>query len=990
MNFVGPIGRLAILAVALGCSRPSARDSTPVAEYEGNPAGRGVQFAEVSAESGLAFSQVSGSLEQRYILEAMSGGVAFLDYDGDQYLDVFAVNSTRVGEVPERATNRLYKNVGAIGAAGPEVRRFQEVTEEAGLKRTGWGMGCAVGDYDNDADEDIYITYWGPNALYRNDGEGHFSDVTEEAKVGDPGWGTSAAFGDMDGDGDLDLYATNYVVFDLAAPPGGGKPCRGWKGLETFCGPHGMEAQADVLYRNDGEGRFTDVSEVVGISRYRYPGLGVVFTDFDDDGDQDIYVANDSEPNLLYRNDGNWRLTEIGALAGVAYSEEGRAQAGMGVDSGDYDNDGDLDLFVTNFSDDVNTLYQNQDGGSFVDATYAVGLGGEVRPYLGWSTAFFDYDDDGWLDLFVANGHLYPQLEAHPLGLRYAQRNLLYRNEGGRFRQVTVGSGSGLAVEKVSRGTAFGDYDNDGDVDLLVMNLNDSPTLLRNDGGNRNNWLGLELIGVESNRDALGSRVRLLAGSRVQVREVKRGYGYLSQHDGRVLFGLGEEDRVDRVEIRWPAGQLQVLEQPELRRYLVVREGSEELVASYARPAEKEGPLTMGNRPAREKSERESESRELLQQAEEASWAAEDYYRNGVELYEQGRYEEAVWALRSTIRLRPDYAKAYYSLGVVLYSGLGRYEEAARFLEQAVEQDSSQAETYQLVGKVYLSLGQPAKAIQALERATALKPSAWENHHWLGLAHLRCGQVEAATAAFQHAARAAPFAPVPHLHLARIYEKLGQQEAAQQEHLAFERLRPAQEQVEAYLQQLKEDPDDPESHYRLGRAYLQQGRYSEASGHFQRAIELDPRYGLAHYGLGAVYHLQGRLEEAIEAYTQAYRADSSLVMALNDLGRAYHQTGRLEEAIAAYQKAIRLRPDLALARSNLGEAYAAQGRRQEAIASFQVALDLDSTLVETRSALGLLYAAEGHREAAIREWEKVLRLAPEHPVAKRWIRRIEY
>lgn len=571
-----------ILLLISGCiSEPDKRLSSAFQSPREvhNEEGLEIQFSDVTEEAGLDFTLVSGSPEQRYILEAMAGGVAFVDYDGDGYLDVFMVNGTRIGDPPQEAFNRLYRNSAAPGIAGAEKRVFREVSREAGLKRSGWGMGCAAGDYDNDGDVDLYITYWGPNALYRNDGNGRFAEVTQEARVGDERWGSSAAFGDVDGDGWLDLYVANYLYFDLAEPPNGGELCTGFKGRQVFCGPQGLDPQADVLYRNEGDGGFTDVSRMTGISRHRYPGLGVVFGDYDGDGDQDIYVANDLEPNLLYRNDGHWHLSERGVPAGVAYSEEGRAQASMGVDFGDYDNDGDLDLFATNFSDDVNTLYQNRGDGSFVDVTYGVGLGDEARPYLGWSTAFFDADNDGWLDLFVANGHLYPQLEDSPLGLRYAQRNLFYWNEGGIFRRAGIEPGSGLEVEKVSRSTAFGDYDNDGDVDLLVMNLNDTPTLLRNDGGNRHNWLGLELIEGDHNRHAIGARVRVWAGDLQQVREVRQGYGFQSQHDPRLIFGLGARQRVERVEIHWPSGHRQVLEDPPLQRYLIVRQGIDEVLS---------------------------------------------------------------------------------------------------------------------------------------------------------------------------------------------------------------------------------------------------------------------------------------------------------------------------------------------------------------------------------------------------------------------------
>ena len=961
---------LILMGWALGCSpQPEER---PLPAPGEDLAAKSLRFVDVTAQSGLDFVQVSGSPAQRYILEAMTGGVAFLDYDHDGYLDVFFVNGTRQEAPPPQAGNRLYHNV--PGSDGNRV--FRDVTDAAGLRHSGWGTGCATGDYDNDGDVDLFVAGWGPDLLYRNEGNGTFIDVTAAAGVGAKGWGASAAFGDLDLDGHLDLYVTQYLVFDPASPPNAGQPCRGYKGLETFCGPHGMTAQADVLYRYLGKGRFADMSAATGIDQYRYPGLGVVFTDYDDDGDPDIYVANDSQPNLLFRNDGNWRLQEVAAFAGAAYSEEGRSQAGMGVDAGDYDNDGDKDLFVTNFSDDVNTLYQNQGHGAFADATAAVGLGDKPRPYLGWSTAFFDADNDGWLDLFIANGHLYPQLKDQASGLRYAQPSLFYWNEGGVFRRASPGPG--LEVAKVSRATAFGDYDNDGDVDLLVVNLNDAPNLLRNEGGNRHHWLGLELRGTASNRDGIGARVTLFAGQGKQVREVKRGYGFQSQHDGRVLFGLGQQEQVERAEIRWPSGQVQVLERPPLGAYLVVEEGRPEPLAQYAAPAASAPEPSSPQAPAGPAT--------AAPYAGEEHWTAEDHYQHGVALYRQGRYEEALEAFRASLQGRPDHLPTYYSLGVTLFGGLGRSTEAATLLEQAMAKDSTRVELCELLGRVYLSLNRAEEAVAALSRAILLDPSSWENHHRLGLAHLRQGNLEAAKAAFQHASQAAPWAPIPQLSLSRVYESLGDQRAAASARLTFARLQRAQEGEDAYLQQLREDPVDAEAHARLGREYLKQQRYPEAQGQFRRALELDPRCALAHYGMGAICYYQGRLDEAIAAYTAAYTADPNLVMALSDLGRAYHRAGRLEEAVDAYRQALRRQPDLALASSNLGEVYAAQGKAQEAITAFRTALKADSTLVDTRDALARLYASTGHLKEAIREWEQVLWLYPEHPTARTWIK----
>ena len=956
------------LLLIYGCTS----DSRPAADATRAPAvaaAAPVRFVDVTAASGLDFTHISGSPQQRYILETAGGGAAFVDYDGDGYLDVFVVNGTRVEEQPEEAHNRLFQNVQASPAPGR--RQFREVTEEAGLKRSGWGMGCATGDYDNDGDVDLYVTYWGANVLHRNEGDGTFVDVTASAGVGDEGWGSSAAFGDVDGDGQLDLYVGNYLVFDLAAPPNDGLPCGALKGLRGFCGPIGMEAQADVLYRNMGQGRFADMGPQTGIDRYAYPTLGVIFGDYDQDGDQDIYVANDVEPNQLWRNDGGWRLSEVGALAGVAYSEDGRAQAGMGVDFGDYDNDGDLDLYVTNFSDDVNTLYRNQADGTFVDATALSGLEGTARPYLGWSTALFDADSDGWLDLFVANGHVYPQLEEHPSVLRYPQRNLFYHNQEGVFRPVDAGPG--MEVEKVSRGAAFGDYDNDGDVDLLVMNLNDAPTLLRNEGGNTNNWLGLQLVGITSNRDAIGARVRVQAGELALVREVRRGYGYQSQHDPRLLFGLGSRQRVERVEILWPSGRRQQLEDLPLRRYFVVREGSADVLAGDVVPQDESAGTTPASSVA-------ASSAAPAPQVGQPDWTAKDYFRAGVSFYEQARHGEAQAAFEHAVELDPDYAVAYVNLGIVLYFK-GNYQEAAVAVERAARLDPSRAETFGLLGRFYLGLNRPDLALVALDRATRLAPSVWEYHHWRGLAFVRADSTEAAVAAFRQASTHAPWEPWPHQSLARQYIELSRPQLAVREQQLFEQLAPRKQRVVRYQREIEEYPEKAGLRNKLGRAYLEQGRPQEALRQFELAIELDPEYGLAHYGSGAVLHLQKQTALAISAYEEACRVQPDLFEAFHDLGQAYSQTEQYEKAIIAYRKALALQADRPLVHSNLGDIYATQRRFEQAARSYETALEMNPGLTKTRDLLGRVYAAQARLEEAIREWEVVLQQDPDHPYA---------
>ncbi|MEW6754967.1 MAG: FG-GAP-like repeat-containing protein, partial [Candidatus Latescibacterota bacterium] len=808
-----PIHALALVAALLGtgCSRqapeppaPSASPAAPAVTSGSTGAsgeGAGVQFVRLTEQAGLDFVHTSGSPEQRYILESMAPGGAFFDYDGDGFLDVFLVNSSRIREATPQATNRLYRNVAAADGGGRRV--FADVTRPAGLARSGWGMGCTTGDYDNDGDVDLYVTYWGPNVLYRNNGDGTFTDVTASAGVGDDRWGCSAAFADLDGDGFLDLFVANYLLFDMTDPPGGGLPCSDWKGLDVYCGPHGLVPQANVLYRNRGDGTFTDMSRDTGIDRDLQASLGVVFGDLDGDGDQDLYVANDGYPNLLYRNDGGWKLTEMGAFAGAAYCEEGRAQAGMGVASGDYDNDGDLDLFVTNFSDDTNTLYRNQGDGTFADHTAAAAFGGHVRPFLSWSTGLFDYDGDGWLDIYLVSGHIYPQVDIHPAGIRYAQTNMLFHNEGGTFRDLSPQAGPGLALEKVSRGCAMGDYDNDGDPDLLVMNLNDSPDLLHNCGGSRSGWLGLELEGTVSNRDAIGARVEVHAGGRVLMRQVQRGYGYLSAHDPRLLFGLGDATAVERVRIRWPSGRTQTLERPALRRYLVVREGTDGIARSYGRdPVADEGLLASARGPAGGTPSAPAAPRYAAQPA----WSGHDHYRRGTDLYRHGRYLEAVEAFRASLELGPDSVRAYYSLGVTLYSGLGRTEEAIAVLEQAMQRDSTWSAVCQLLGVAHMEMNRTTDALAFLERARRLEPRAWQVHNRLGLVHLRRADLLAAEAALREASRCAPWMPHPHLNLARVYDQLGRPEAALRERGLFAELRPTEEQVERYLDNLATFP----------------------------------------------------------------------------------------------------------------------------------------------------------------------------------------
>ncbi len=528
-----------------------------------------VRLVDVAQQAGVTLLNISGGQRKDYLLEVVGNGAAWLDYDNDGLLDLLIVNGSTVEHLKTGGDQMvsLYRNNGD--------GTFTDVTARSGLLKKGWGMGVCVADVENKGTEDVYLTAYGQNVLFRNNGDGTFTDMTGRAGVGNTGWSTGCAFGDYDRDGFVDLYVARYVAFDLenTPKPSSGSVCQ-YMEMDVFCGPRGLRGEPDVLYRNNRDGTFTNVTEAAGIHDAGYYGFGVVFSDLDNDGWPDIYVANDSTPNFFFRNNRDGTFTEVGLEAGVALNGDGRAQASMGVDVGDYNNDGNFGIFVTNFSQDYNTLYRNDGDGRFRDETFAAGLGSLSHSNMGWGTGFVDLDNDGYLDIFVANGHIYPDIDQFPLGSRFLERKQLFQNLGnGRFREVTEEVGGGLLLEKSSRGVAFGDYDNDGDLDILIVNLNDRPTLLRNEGGNRNHWITLRLVGTESNRDAIGARVRVQVGDRVQTAEVRSGGSYLSHNDTRVHFGLGAERRVKRLEIRWPRGLVEKFEDLAADQFLLVTEG---------------------------------------------------------------------------------------------------------------------------------------------------------------------------------------------------------------------------------------------------------------------------------------------------------------------------------------------------------------------------------------------------------------------------------
>jgi hypothetical protein len=542
--------------------------TTPLARNNG----LGFSFTNVAGEAGLnARTVYGGQNTNKYLLETTGCGAAALDYDNDGWLDIFLVNGTVLEGFPkgQEPTNHLYRNKGN--------GTFEDVTERAGLGQSGWGQGACAGDYDNDGHEDLFVTYWGQNRLYRNTGNGTFEDVTGRAGLMQTRvrWGAGCAFLDYDRDGLLDLVAANYIDLDLASTPVPASGLCRYKGIPVACGPPGLPGGKNVLYHNTGRGTFDDVSEKSGITRARGTyGLGVATVDFDADGWVDVYVANDSNPSALYRNNRDGTFTDIGVSAGCAYSQDGKPQAGMGIAIGDYDRNGTMDIFKTNFAGDTSTMYVNTGNGHCEDRTFASGIGLNTR-WLGWGVGFLDLDSDGWLDLFLVNGHVYPEVERLKTEAGYKQRKVVYRNlRNGRFADVTEQLGPPVTIPKAGRGAAFADFDNDGDIDVVVNNVHDTPDLFRLEQSGERHWIAVKLIGTQSNRSAIGAVVRLTTSDGVQRQEVRGGGSYYSQNDLRLHFGLGEAGAIDRLEVRWPNGREESWTGLAIDRYHTLKEGT--------------------------------------------------------------------------------------------------------------------------------------------------------------------------------------------------------------------------------------------------------------------------------------------------------------------------------------------------------------------------------------------------------------------------------
>ena len=539
------------------------------------------QFEDITQKAGITFTHTSDP-SKKYIVESMSGGVILLDYDRDGWLDIYFTNAPTVAQAikGEKSVGALYRN--------NHDGTFTDVTQKSGLTQPCFAMGGAVGDYNNDGWPDIYQTCLGGNILYRNNGDGSFTDVTAKAGVADGRWSTGASFGDYDGDGFVDLMVTNYVDFHLNDLPGfGNAPNCKYRGIDVQCGPRGLRGAGDSLFRNNGDGTFTDVSKAAGVSDPDgYYGMSVIWADFNNTGRPDIYVANDSTPKFLYKNLGNGKFKDIGLQSGTAVSEDGSEQASMGIAVGDYLHTGRPALYVTNFSDENDLLYRNDGDWNFTEVSYPSGAALPSLPYVKWGTAFVDLDNDGWLDLITVDGHVYPQVDSLPSGATYREPKLLQMNQkDGTFCDASDQAGPALVEKHVSRGLAVGDLFNDGNMDAVVGDLDGGPMILRNHGVLGRHWVSFELAGVKSNRLALNARVKIVAGGVTQTDEIHSGGSYLSQNDLRVHFGLGATTKIDSVEIHWPSGKLESLSNLDADHFYSVLEGQGVVPAEKIRPA---------------------------------------------------------------------------------------------------------------------------------------------------------------------------------------------------------------------------------------------------------------------------------------------------------------------------------------------------------------------------------------------------------------------
>jgi tetratricopeptide (TPR) repeat protein len=944
-----------------------------------------VKFVDVTAASNLRFRHHNSATSNKYLIETMTGGVAVFDYDNDGWPDVFFVNGARL-ENPQPDSklldksapefwNRLFKN--------NHDGTFTDVTEKAGLQGRGYGMGVATGDYDNDGFCDLFVTNFGESILYHNNGDGTFWDTTAKAGIKTEGWTTGAGFLDYDNDGCLDLFVCRYLQWNFEQGSlfcGVNQP-----GGRAYCHPDKFQPITSYLFRNNRDGTFTDVSGRSRISSKPGKALGVAFADFNHDGFADISVANDSFPQLLFKNNGDGTFAEVGEMAGVGYTEDGKTFAGMGTDFADIDNDGLPDIVTTALPYQYFSFFRNNGDGSFSYASLTSDLGKITRLFSGWGMRIFDYDNDGRKDLFVANSHVMDNIEVTQPNLSYRQKPLLLWNIGNRFVNVSPNSGEIFNQAWASRGAAFGDLDNDGDIDIVVSNCDGQAYCLRNEGGSKNHWVGLELHGTRSNWQGIGAEIKLTTASgKVQYNAVSTAGSYLSANDPRVVFGLGKEESVREIVVHWPSGAEQLISTPKVDQYLKVVEGNrpdlglrDGSLTPKRRGARSQGTFTIALTSVREGSQLEKPVQTVGEgnarnsgspsaRKSEASPAALGKYRLAESLVKEGKIAEAIHALQAAIQLESNFIEAHFVLGVLLArEGRPSYGAAIDQFLEVLRLDPKHVDARINLSNMLEQEEDFEGAASALKEALGMAGERADLYVMLGQKQAAAERYREAVSSFHRALELDPRVPGAHYGLAMTLRSLGDLAAAQSE----------------FESALKLNPDDALAHYQLGRFLIQQKDVVGAAHHLEESVRLKPELADAYAKLGILYRSLGKNEEAEKAYRTAVRLNPQLEKACYGLAQLLQAEGKTEEAQKVFEQVRQLKASS----SSLAEASSLNaagvvrmnaGELNEALEKFRAALALDPTYAAAAYNQGLVLARQEKTAEAIESFKTAIRLRP--------------
>jgi tetratricopeptide (TPR) repeat protein len=892
-------------------------------------------YIEDGDRAGLRFHFRNSPTSRKYLIETMGGGVAIFDYDNDGWQDIFLVNGASlkdpqrddepVDKSPPEFWNRLFRN--------NRDGTFSDVTERSGLKGSGYGMGVSAGDFDNDGFADLLVTTYGGAVLYRNNGDGTFTDVTGQSGIRTKGWTTGAAFLDYNNDGCLDLFVSRYLEWNFAT---GGMFCGYQKpGGRAYCHPDEFKPVSNYLFRGNCKGGFSDESEASHIAASKGKGLGVALADFDGDGFPDIYVANDSYPQFLFRNNGDGTFTETGTKAGVAYNEDGHTFSGMGVAISDIDNDGVPDIVTTALPYEYYALFRGCRGFSFDYDSIRSGLAQLTRPLGGWGVQIFDFDNDGRKELFLANSHVMDNIELTQAHLRYAEPPLLLRYVGGKFTDISTDSGPIFHDRWVARGAAFGDLDNDGDIDVVVSDYNGPVHLLRNEGGNRNHWIALDLRGTKSNRDAIGAKVMLATDDgKVQYAAVSTAGSYLSANDRRVFFGLGSQTSIRTLHVRWPSGIEQTVERPAVNQFLRIVEPD-------------------SRTPQAGKAESQSA------------------FREGMALAKEGRIEAAIGALQNALRLDPDFLEAHFGLGVLLArQGRAHYAAAMNEFVEVVRLNPNDADAHINLSNLLEQEEDYAASAGEMSKAISLTAPRGDLYLMLGRKQQGAGQYSEAIESYRQALKLTPGSAEAHYGIG----------------LGLRAMRKPAEAADEFKAAITANPQYGDAHYELGTLLFADEQFEDAAAHLERAAQLLLGKADPYLALGKLYRQQGKDTQAEQALKAALLRNPDLSPALYELAMLYKQRGDKNQSDAYIGKVRALHQHEAAtgeanAENSRGMSLMNEGKLNEALGAFRRALEIDPAYVVSAYNMGVVLAHQGNQDAALAAFRTAIAIRPTYAPA---------